>query len=61
MLTVKHVERDGHESVFEASDIHRTPEGQLAFGQGERTVTTGKVYVMNEAGKTVAVYDFDKK
>jgi hypothetical protein len=61
MLTVKHVERGGQETVFEATDIHRSPEGQLAFGQCARTITTGKVYIMNEAGKTVAVYDFDKK
>lgn len=60
MLTVKHVERDGRESVFEATDIHRTIDGHLAFGQ-ERTFRTGKVYVMNDGGKTVAIYDFDKE
>lgn len=60
MLTIKHVEKDGRESVFEAIDIHRTAGGQLAFGQ-EKTVETGKVYVMNDSGHTVAVYDLDKK
>jgi nucleoside-triphosphatase THEP1 len=60
MLTIKHVEKDGRESVFEAVDIHRASTGELAFGQ-EKVVTSGKVYVMNDAGRTVAVYDFDKK
>ncbi len=60
MLTVKHIARDGSELVFEATDIHRTANGQLAFGQ-EQIINSGKVYVMNDAGKTVAVYDFDKQ
>jgi hypothetical protein len=60
MLTIKHVEKDGRESVFEAVDLHRIPSGQLAFGQ-EKVITSGKVYVMNDAGRTVAVYDFDKE
>lgn len=60
MLTIKHVEKDGRESVFEAVDIHRDLKGGLAFGQ-EKVITSGKVYVMNDAGRTVAVYDFDKK
>ncbi len=34
--------------------------GQLAFGQ-EKVIRTGKVYIMNDAGKTVAVYDFEEK
>jgi hypothetical protein len=60
MLTIKHVEKDGRELVFEAVDVHRIPTGQLAFGQ-EKVITSGKVYVMNDAGRTVAVYDFDKE
>ena len=60
MLTVKHIRCDGSEVVFEAMDIHRTADGQLAFGQ-EKTITDGKVFVMNDAGKTVAVYDLEKQ
>jgi len=60
MLTIKHVMKDGRESVFEAVDLHRGSTGELAFGL-ERVITSGKVYVMNDAGRTVAVYDFDKK
>jgi len=59
MLTIKHVEKNGKEAVFEAIDVHRTTDGQLAFGQ-EKLITSGKVYIMNDAGRTVAVYDFDK-
>ena len=60
MLTIKHVEKDGTESVFEAVDLHRASNGHLAFGQ-EKSINSGKVYVMNDAGRTVAVYDFDKE
>ena len=60
MLTIKHVEKDGREMVFEAIDVHRTIDGNLAFGQ-EKVIESGKIYVMNDAGRTVAVYDFDKQ
>lgn len=59
MQTLKHVEPNGRERLIEALSIERTPEGHLIFGTEER-ISTGKVYVMNEAGKTVAVYDFAK-
>jgi hypothetical protein len=60
MLTVKHIEADGTETVFEASDIHRNSDGRLVFGQ-EKVIRSGKAYVMNDAGKTVAVYDFTQE
>jgi hypothetical protein len=59
MQTIKHVEPNGRERLIEALSVERTPEGHLVFGTEER-ISTGKVYVMNEAGKTVAVYDFGK-
>jgi hypothetical protein len=59
-MTIKHVRPDGHERVFEAEAIDRLPDGQLVFATEEK-ITTGKVYVMNDAGKTVAVYDCTKK
>ena len=60
MLTVKHIRCDGSEVVFEATDVHRTVEGHLAFGQ-EKIITAGKAFIMNDAGKTIAVYDFEKQ
>jgi len=61
MFTVKHVERNGDEQLFEATDVHRNAEGRIAFGQVEKQITTGRVYIMNDSGQTVAIYDFDKK
>ena len=61
MMTIKHVESNGRERVFQVDSVDRTPEGELVFGTSE-CITSGKVYVMNDAGKTVAAYDFgDKK
>ena len=60
MLTIKHIEANGRERVFPAVSIERTITGELAFGT-EEVIKTGKIYVMNDAGKTVAIYDFDKK
>ena len=60
MLTVKHIENSGVEAVFEVSEIRRMENGHLVFGQ-EKIVSTGRIYVMNETGKTVAVYHLDKQ
>lgn len=66
MLTVKHVEPTGHETIHEATDVSSAPADR--FGEAVNRVfytransevegiTSGTVYVMNEAGKTVAVY-----
>ncbi len=59
MLTIRHVEKDGRERVFTAVAIARSDEG-FTFGTDE-IIATGKIYVMNDGGKTVGVYDFDKK
>jgi len=58
MFTVKHVESTGQERVFETVSVERNLDGALVFGS---VIRTGKVYVMNDAGKTVAVYDFKKE
>jgi len=72
MLTLRHVEKNGYESVQQVASVslempaehneyHPTlnrhnENGQvLDGGYGD-----GKVYVMNENGKTVAVYDLDE-
>lgn len=60
MFTIKHIEEDGRERFFTAQSIERNTEGQLAFGS-EEVIQSGKIYIMNDAGKTVAVYDFTKK
>jgi hypothetical protein len=59
MMTVRHVEPDGREHVFQVESLDRTPEGELVFNTAKR-ITSGKVYVM-DAGKTVAMYDFSKQ
>lgn len=74
MLTVKHVEKSGHESVTPTTSIafdpatgenKEYPRGQLlAFGidttvAGYNRYASGTVYVMNDNGSTVARYDFD--
>ncbi len=62
MLTIKHVECDGYESVRQASHVECYPDdrGLLAYGvPGEVEplhFASGKVYVMGDGGKTVAIY-----
>jgi len=59
MMTVKHVDVDGHERLFQVESVERTTEGELVFGI-VRKITSGRAFVMNEAGQTVAMYDFSK-
>jgi hypothetical protein len=75
MLTVKHVERSGHEGVTTAESVifdpatgadNEWPHGQVvAFGvprpvsDGCNRYGNGLVYVMNDGGSTVAKYDLD--
>lgn len=70
-MTVKHIEpKHGHEYVTTATDVQYTPnEGVRAFGcpgpdSGARvggviSFSDGRVYVMNDLGKTVASYDLE--
>lgn len=62
MMTVRHVDVDGHERVFEVDSVDRTPppDNELVFGIVRR-IASGTVYVMNDAGKTVAKYEFGKQ
>lgn len=70
MLTIKQIERDGHEGIEMARQVSFIPgEGLTAFGcpgpdEGARAAgvvryASGRIYVMNENGKTVATYDLD--
>jgi hypothetical protein len=63
VFTVRHIDANGHESIREAKSITSNPGGgerivtcRDAGGIGE-SFTDGILYVMNEAGKTVAKYD----
>jgi len=73
MYSIKHVESDGHESMmaavstsFDPAKIELTAYGSPGPDEGARKdgvvrYASGKVWVMNEQGKTVAVYDLGKK
>lgn len=67
MLTVKHINDHGFEQVFPATLVATRGADALfpyvnvveCFGapEGAQTLKGGTVYVMNDAGKTVAKYD----
>lgn len=71
MLTVKHIEPSGHESIHPAVRVSFQPRAQLedkswaaqcVFIDTPKMETIalgswGAIYVMNDAGKTVAKYD----
>lgn len=59
MMTIRHVEPNGHERVFMVESVDRTPEGALVFSTQEK-IDSGKVYIMNDLGHTVASYDLAK-
>jgi hypothetical protein len=58
MMTVKHIEPDGTEHVFQVESLSRLPDGELVFNTLKR-ISSGRIYVM-DMGKTVATYDFTK-
>lgn len=77
-LTVRHVEKNGHESITQALTVTVKPRSRamtelprdnakevVARGvpqptnDGCNVYANGRVYVMNEAGATVAVYNLD--
>ncbi len=65
MLTIRHIETTGHESVFETARVSYCPR-QLEMTREcvfwERPdgsaveINSGTVYVMNSGGKTVSIY-----
>jgi hypothetical protein len=72
MLTIKHVEELGHESIQAARSVSYDPAGGgtlIAFGcepnggavdaDGVCRYGDGRVYVMNENGATVGTYNLD--
>lgn len=67
MLTIRHIEVSGHEEIMTTPRVSyhpRTPEmtRECVFWETVSGQTiemdSGTVYVMNENGKTVAVYRF---
>ncbi|MGE5510351.1 MAG: hypothetical protein ACM31O_03755 [Bacteroidota bacterium] len=68
MLTVKHIDADGLEHVYEAERVSFHPRKTTdnahleivtpspAFGRLTLRESAGTFYVMNEAGKTIAKY-----
>ena len=70
MFTIKHIEKSGRESLETAESVSFEPAGEerrydsvVALGgtckvSGDyNRYASGKVYVMNDAGKTVSAYD----
>lgn len=68
MFTVRHIQPNEDESIFAADNVAyafdidaKTSSEKVVFahhGNGVTMISSGVVYVMNENGKTVAVYDF---
>ena len=66
MLTVKHVEPTGHESIMTTPRIGYQPaikerkQPEIVFVEREGRpvfeIVSGSVYVMNDKGSTVSVY-----
>ncbi len=63
MLTIRHIEPgSGYEAIYETKAIWREPSAPgdvfAETGRGEEPLRfgTGSVFVMNDNGKTIAVY-----
>jgi hypothetical protein len=67
VLTIKHVEPNGHESIEESifatydPGVGPSTAGELRVNCSKGFYSEGIVYVMNESGKTIAKYDLDAK
>ncbi|WP_267550350.1 hypothetical protein [Rhizobium rhizogenes] len=71
MMTVKHVDESGEESVYPARSVNFVPKGSRKDDADHHTLwrytedgtavplTGGFVYVMNVNGNTVARYDLE--
>ena len=69
MFTIKHESSNGTQEVFEATEVKylnsARPREVLAWMPGRAAndpakMTEGRVYVMNENGKTVSTWDLGK-
>lgn len=68
MFTIRHIERDNHQCLWQAKIVYLTPgergeqERVVFYQEGEsdpNEIKTGMVYVMNDNGKTVAFYNLE--
>lgn len=63
MMTLKHITPGGHESVTSLVSVSYDPETNILIGHGTPSGDvewrTGRAYVMNAHGKTVAAYSLD--
>lgn len=72
MYSIKHIEENGHESVMAAVSVSYDSKRNELIGYGSPgpdegarrdgviRYASGNVYVMNDQGKTVAVYNLRK-
>lgn len=67
MYSIKHVDDDGKENVVAAVSVGYDPKkneltgyGSPGSGDGVVRYTSGRVFVMNEQGKTVSLYNLNK-
>ncbi len=63
MMTLKHISPDGHEDVVSLVSVSFDPETKTLIGHRPNDNipwTTGRAFLMNEHGKTVAVYHLSK-
>jgi hypothetical protein len=69
MLTVRHIAPNGFEMIVQCEQVSFTPEGYIDDANRARPevfiekkgetmipISDGEIYVMNDAGKTVASY-----
>lgn len=66
MLTIREVHQSGLEILFQVHNIvvNPTPDGYTLTCEtenGNQTLESGTVYVMNDNGKTVSVYRMGEK
>lgn len=70
MMSIRHVESNGYESIRETQCVWTQPDNQIKGGErlvfcqtdtGEpERYSTGKLYVMNSYGRTIATYYLDQ-
>lgn len=63
-MTLKHIDADGRENTVSLVSVSFDPESGIVTGRGipsEASWSSGRVFVMNDQGKTVANYNLDKK
>ena len=74
MFTIKHVSPEGHETLYEATEVSFAPDYALQTANSTgldtvwyttpiakeiRSIDRGRVFVTNETGATVAKYDLN--